>query len=65
VAGSWGGSADQYCGECRCRKHHVPMRGQEIWIFDSCYHEPGTPDENVRLLASLFYMLNEHKPAAA
>jgi hypothetical protein len=64
VAGDWGGRADQYCRECRCRKQYIHMRDREIWIFDWCYHDVQT-EENVRLLESLFYMLNEHKVAAA
>lgn len=64
MVGSWGGSADQYCRECRCRKQYIPMKDQEIWIFEWCYHDVPT-EENVRLLASIFFMFNEHRPASA
>jgi hypothetical protein len=60
----WGGSGEQYCCVCRCQKHYVPMRDREIWIFEWCYHDDGT-SEDVRLLASLFFMSFEHRPAAA
>lgn len=61
---SWGGSSSQYCKECRCAKHHVPMRDKEIWIFDWCYHDDDT-SEDVRRLAFMFFMSFEHRAAVA
>jgi hypothetical protein len=59
LAQKWGGSADMYCEECRCRRHHYHIQAGEVWIFDHCYHE-WPASEPVRLLAALFDMLNPH-----
>jgi len=61
---SWGGSADQHCGQCRCRKYHDRTPLGEVWMFDWCYHETGT-SEAVRFLASTLYMFCEPEAARA
>ena len=58
----WGGGP--HCQVCRCRKHHYHTRQGEVWMFDWCYHDVAE-SEPVRLLASVFYMFNEPRPATA